>query len=112
MLPKLLLAMVAMMVSAGHVYAAEATMPVANQKFISLHGQRNLAAKNRTRPNIPPRFFALNAGQKMMPLAKRANPAVERNPVAMPVATKPVAAGDMSKEERAHQLLSLFAAAD
>jgi len=115
MSPKLFLVVVCLIGIAQNAYASEATMPVANQKFISLQSQRNLAYKNRQAPAVPPRFFALNSGQKMIPIGRRPSPQAAQidaeAPTPRQIANKPATPGTMTREQ-AHQLLSLFAAAD
>lgn len=98
--------------------ASEATKPVPQQKYFSLHSARNMAYKNREVRPQPPKFFLLGQGQRMIPLKRggaEAKPAAEVSAAPAPVVLtkpKPEALLDMNKTEQAHQLLSIFAAAD
>lgn len=87
--------------------AGEASSPVANQKFFSLHAARNMAANKRTSPVSPPRFFALRKEQVVFPLAKKT--AASHSAEAPPAS--PGSASGMTHAE-AQQMLSLFGAPD
>lgn len=106
-------------------FASQATKPAplpAGGKFISLQAERNLAAGNKPKIGNNGQFLALNNRPKFFALRGRtaAGPALAKAPLsAAPLAaheqpTKPagsVATREMTREQ-AHQLLSIFAAAD